>query len=160
MLKLSFKDGEKTPSKYVEKFGKYTAVILTGDVKMPEFWYSVPDSVYKDTFRITNVSVVKKDSSWIVATKGTARCHPEDKYDSMLGEKLAESRAKQKLYKFIYLLASKTYNYYNSILFGNGGATVSNSTSDSLEGCVNKYKMLYEHELHYQKKLLKSNKDG
>lgn len=33
MLKLSFKDGEKTPSKYVEKLGKYTAVILTCNVK-------------------------------------------------------------------------------------------------------------------------------
>ena len=77
----------------------------------------------------------------------------------MLGERLAEARAKLKIYKFFYNLCDKLYEYYSKILFGPHGVV------DSGEGsCIGrdlkKYEDLYIKETHHIGELLKDKSNG
>ena len=45
MLKVSFKETDKNPSRAVSKFGRNTTVVLRGTVRLPEFWKHVPEKI-------------------------------------------------------------------------------------------------------------------
>lgn len=162
MFKVSFKKWGTTVPKYVQKYEKTTCVSLLGVVEMSDFWDSIPNTIRFWIKEHPSVSIVEDytNRKLLVTVRGKARCRENDKYDTVLGERLAESRAKMKLYKFFCVLSSKLYDYYKKILFGTGGAIASEGSNDSLERCMYKYDKLYRHELKHQEELLKDKKDG
>lgn len=58
---------------------------------------------------ITNKIFDKKEYHVV----GIARCHPKDIFDATVGKRIAESRAKKALYKFLYY----AYNKYWTIIY-------------------------------------------
>jgi hypothetical protein len=90
----------------------------------------------------------------IIHSEGIAKCKEGDKYDSVLGERLAESRAKYCIYKFFYGLTSKLYDYYNKIMFGDAGI-VDGGHGSCLAQDLKKYEGLYIRESHHIGELLK-----
>ena len=120
MFKVSFKDKPKDPSKAVIKEGKTTTVILKGVVNLPSFFYDMPQIVLQWISDHTKVELYENisNNTLTIYSTGVARCHEDDKFDAVLGERLAEARAKYIIYKFFYDLDTRLCKYYGTVLHG------------------------------------------
>jgi hypothetical protein len=156
MFKVSFKETENNPSKAVYKAGRITNVILKGVVQLPNFWHLMPPDICEWIATQTKVELYEdmSNNTLIIHSEGIAKCKEGDKYDSILGERLAESRAKYCIYKFFYGLTSKLYDYYNKIMFGDAGI-VDGGHGSCLAQDLKKYEGLYIRESHHIGELLK-----
>ena len=161
IFKVSFKEAAKDPSKAVTKVGLTTTVILKGIVKLPEFFDKIPADIMEWIGHQKKVEVYENmaDQTMIVFSTGMAKCHEKDKYDSLLGERLAEARAKYCIYKFFYDLTTKLYDYYNRIMFGDAGL-VDSGHGSCLAQDLKKYEGLCIRESHHIGELLASKNNG
>lgn len=161
IFKVSFKETENNPSKAVYKAGRVTNVILKGTVELPHFWHLIPANICEWVAEQTKVELYEDvaHNILIVHSEGIAKCHEEDKYDSLLGERLAEARAKYCIYKFFYDLTTKLYDYYNRILFGEDGV-VDMGCGSCIAQDVKKYEGLCIREAHHIGELLASKDNG
>ena len=102
VFKVSFRETDKNPSKAIEKVGRTTTVILKGAVSLPSFWCDIPKEISEWIAGQTKVELYENvaNNTLYVYSRGMTRCHEDDKYDSLLGERLAEARAKYFIYKF------------------------------------------------------------
>ena len=158
MLKVSFKDDFKK----VQTFNnKATVVSLTGIVHFPnELYKLVPFDLDEWMFHHPSVEVV--DSvvrGWTLKASGTSVCAEGDVFDPVIGERIAEARAKLKIYKFMYTLCSKLLHYYFGIIYGNAEVDkIIESHSESPKDCIwitfKKYKRLMIKESHHLGQLL------
>lgn len=162
MFKVSFKDTPKNPSKYVQKLGKVTTVHLRGTAKLPAFWKYLPVEISRWIGKQNHVEVYEQivDNKMTIFSKGVAKCNPEDKYDTILGERIAESRAKFYIYNFFYELTKKLALYYGGIVYGSDAVVVNGSNSSGLLGDAEKYKTLSAREAKHEVELLNRYKDG
>ena len=161
IFKVSFKETPKQPSKAVTKVGLTTTVILKGAVKLPEFFDRIPTDIMEWIGHQKKVEIYEDmaNHTMQIFSTGMAKCHEDDKYDSLLGERLAEARAKYAIYKFFYDLTSKLYNYYDRIMFGNQGVVCS-GTGSCIAQDIKKYKELGIKEAHHIGELLASKENG
>lgn len=161
MFKVSFKENPENPYKLVTKLGNKTTVILKGTVELPAFWKYMPDEIWKWIANQTLIECYEDISKnqLIVYSKGIAKCHPEDHYDTVLGERMAESRAKYFIYTFFHSLTYKLAEYYGAILYGNVIITVDNP-KEGIMADVLKYENLCTRELRHQRKLLEGKNYG
>ena len=162
LFKVSFKDSPKKKSKAVVVTGKRTAVMLYGTVKFPEFWKHAPNEIIEWMTDQGHLICGEEDivtNSFRLRALGIARCHEDEKFDYVFGERLAEARAKYKIYKFFYNLTCRLYDYYGKILFGE--AEVADSGKGScLAQDIKKYEALYIREAHHISELLKNKENG
>lgn len=154
MYKVSFTDDFKK----VERFNnKVTKVTLKGTIK--NAWalddLNIPQSIY-DWMRDNNC----KDLDTLEVS-GIAIRSDKDKDDPVLGERLAEARAKLKIYKFMKTFCYKMLKYYALKLYGintNSAITVrainQESYDDSLQKAYEKYNRLVDVENTHIKQLL------
>lgn len=157
MLKVSFKDKEGCPARKVEVFNdKATIVTLTGVVKAPEWWWKIPKEIHK--WMTNHPSIEVYDNllgNVIVKVIGKSICSDEDEFNPVLGERIAEARAKKKLYGFMLTLTKKLICYYHNLLYGKFAVKVEGETADS---CIykemEKYSILYGAELEHLRNLL------
>lgn len=157
MLKVSFKDKAGCPARKVEVFNdKATIVTLTGVVKAPEWWWKIPKEIHK--WMTNHPSVEVYDNllgNVIVKVIGKSICSDEDEFNPVLGERIAEARAKKKLYGFMLTLTKKLICYYHNLLYGKFAVKVEGETADS---CIykemEKYSVLYGAELEHLRNLL------
>ena len=157
MFKVSFKETPNNPSKVVHKAGLGTRVNLKGTVKLPHFWHLMPEEIF-DWIAIQNKVDIYENmasNSLTIYSEGISKCMESDKYDTVFAERLAEARAKYCIYKFFYDLCSKLYNYYFSIMFGHGTASIAGE-GGSLGRTLCKYKDLCTRESQHIVELLKS----
>ena len=161
MFKVSFKETPKNPSKLVTKMGNETTVMLKGICDLPEFWKYLPEEIVEWITHQKHVEGYEDiaKNQLIIYAKGISKCHPEDKYDTVFGERMAESRAKEFIYKFFYDLTSKLYDYYDRIMFGYPGV-VAEGNNGSLAQDVAKYEKLLNHEKQHQVELLQDKIHG
>jgi hypothetical protein len=161
VFKVSFKETEKSPSKVTQKVGKTTTVILKGVVELPAFWKHLPEEIIKWIEGRQKVEGYENlaDNTLIIYSTGVSKCNPDDKYDSLLGERLAEARAKESIYKFFYQLSYKLFEYYTTIAFGSMGV-IDTGSDGSLERTAFKYEQLYNREKNHQIELLKNRNNG
>ena len=161
VFKVSFKETESSPSKIVEKKGKTTTVTLKGVVELPAFWSQIPRHIMEWIARQKYLELYEDMSTntLILFSAYTAKCAEGDRYESLLGERLAEAHAKYDIYKFFYDLTSKLYDYYNRILFGD--IEVAEKGSGSCLDCdIKKYEGLCIREAHHIGELLKDKENG
>lgn len=160
IFKVSFKETPNNPSKAVYKAGRVTNVILKGVVELPNFWHLMPPDICEWVATQTKVELYEDmaNNTLIIHSEGTAKCKEEDKYDSILGERIAESRAKYCIYKFFYGLCLRLSDYYGKIMFGNN--PVAATDNKGLMGCLEKYKGLCIRESHHVGELLASKENG
>lgn len=161
IFKVSFKETPKQPSKAVTKVGLVTTVILKGIVDLPEFFDHIPTEIMDWIGHQKKVEIYEDmaNHTMQIFSTGMAKCHEDDKYDSLLGERLAEARAKYVIYKFFYDLTSKLYNYYDRIMFGNQDVVCS-GTGSCIAQDIKKYKGLGIREAHHIGELLASKENG
>lgn len=162
MFKVSFKETPQNPSKLVTKMGNETTVILKGICDLPAFFEYIPKEISEWIEGQRHIEGYEDIASnqLIIYSKGIARCHPEDKYDSILGERMAESRAKELIYQFFFGLCSRFRDYYCMIVFGDLKCNAAKVSNDSLTKALNTYKKLWEHEKQYQIELSKGKNNG
>ena len=103
MFKVSFKETKENPSKVVIKKGRTTTVILKGVVNLPSFFRDMSMELRDWVASRTKIEGYEDlaNNTLILYSTGIARCHEEDKYDAVLGERIAESHAKYYIYKYI-----------------------------------------------------------
>lgn len=117
MFKVSFKED----SKKVQVFNdKATVVTLTGRVKMPKWFCFMPSNI---AYWVGHHPTVEFDGIYaldeaVITVSGKSVCSEKDTFDSVLGERIAESRAKIRLYKFMHTLCKNLMYYYYGILYG------------------------------------------
>lgn len=159
MFKVSFKGDFKK----VQTFNnRATIVTMTGQMSIPnEMWSVFPDKVANWMWQHPSV-----DASWGKCTKenevirlefsGKSVCAEEDTFDLVVGERIAEARAKIKLYEFMANLTNKIGNYYVKLVYGN--SQLSGLTIDNNNGGVQlahfKYAKLFLMEHRHLDKLL------
>lgn len=162
IFKVSFKETEASPSKIVEKKGKTTTVTLKGVVKLPAFWSLIPPCIIEWVSRQKHLEIYENvsNNTLIIFSSYTAKCAEGDKYQPLLGERLAEAHAKYNIYKFFYNLTSKLYDYYNKIMFGEIGI-LDMGRGSCLAQDIKKYEGLCIRESHHIGELLaNNNNDG
>ena len=159
MFKISFKEDFKK----IQTFnGKATVVTLTGNVIMPEWADLMPREI---TDWITLHPSVEVENHWkrdhfsmTLIASGKSVCAEEDNFDPVLGERIAEARAKLRLYKFIYTLCKKLQQYYIPLLFGVSGIKVDKGLralqTDCISLALEKYQALMIKESHHLGELL------
>ena len=158
MLKVSFKDDFKK----VQTFNnKATVVNLTDTVNIPNELYAIiPYKLNEWAFHHPSVEVV--DSlvrGWTLKTTGTSVCAEGDSFNPVTGERIAEARAKLKIYKFMCALCSELLYHYYTILYGNAEISkISESHSQPPKDCIymtyKKYMNLVTKEVQHLDKLL------
>ena len=158
MYKVSFTDDFKK----VERFNnKVTKVTLKGTIKniyaLDDL--NIPQPIY-DWMRDDNCK--NPDT---LEVSGIAVRSDNDKDDPVLGERLAEARAKLKIYKFMKTFCNKMLKYYKFKLYGtkaNNEIIVKTSpeglsNNDSLLKAYMKYDNLVDVENTHIKQLLYDN---
>lgn len=156
MFKVSFKEDE-CPSKVVEKVGKVTTVMYKGTVKLPKIWWYLPQEIlkwikYRDSLEIyENVA----NNTLIVYAKGKTKCAEGDTYDSLLGERIAEAKAKMVIYKFFADLCQRIYRYYEELLTGDKSFSIP-PVNEGVAGDLLKYRKLYMIEKEHIKTLVEN----
>lgn len=161
MFKVSFKENPKFPVKKVQRFkdGKVTIVTLKGVVKLPKFLcYFFPPELFDWMDTCKNIEAEVTMSRMYLTIKGKARRSDNDTENNVLGERIAECRAKVHLYKFMQTLTSKLYVYYCRILSTNT-STETNQGDDTIAGANLKYGNLYSREIAHLKSLLAHESD-
>ncbi len=160
MWKVSFKD---PMYKKVQKFNdRATVVTLKGDLKIPmEVMYSMPKEVCDWMTKKSNpkIKVYHWQGIISVTVTGKAIRSEKDKDDPVLAERIAECRAKLKLYEFIYTLLMNYAEYYATLLKGKEWAFENTPVNDT--NCIayvyNKYIRLYLNEKKHLAELLKEH---
>lgn len=155
-LKVSFKDREGAPSKIVKTFanGNATVVVLKGILEHPDF--CVMD---KATWKWIQRHPIIDDSgltAFRVCAKGKAKKSPLDELNPVLGERIAEARAKIKIYKFMSKLAKRICINLEKMLLGTdyGKICYVVSCTDGYWAEYKKYIQLLESEERHLNELL------
>lgn len=153
MYKVSFTEDFKK----VERFNnKVTKVTLSGVIRnIYDEELIIPPSIF--SWMADNMGRVRN----IIEVTGTAVRNNKDKDDPVLGERLAEARAKLKIYKLMKTFCYKMLEYYAQKLYGiktNNTITVraseQESYNDSLLKAYKKYDRLVDVENTHIKQLL------
>lgn len=164
MIKVSFKGDFMKVKTFNDKC---VVVTMVGRMTMPaELWQMFPNEVANWIWSHPSI-----DASWGDCTKqyeefrlefsGKAVCHDEDSFDEKTGKRIAESRAKIRLYKFIHTLLYKLYISYFGVTFGDRYAlcnidkTADYNKSGGIFEEMGKYKALFIRESHHLGELLK-----
>lgn len=163
LFKISFKDTPKKSAKTVVVANRNVHVLLIGFVKLPKFWKYVPDEIINWITSNSGGDIAGEEDTnanvFNLSVSGHAKCHEDDKFDYEFGVRLAEARAKYRIYRFFYHIAVKLYNYYDEILYGFPGV-VDCGSGDCIASEVLKYEKMCIREAKHIEKLLKDKKNG
>ena len=162
MFKVSFdKDSKK-----VQTFNnKVTIVTIIGEMSFPpEVWAVSPINVANWMWHHPSI-----DASWGNCTKDTeiinlkvsakSVCAEEDAFDSIIGYRIAETKAKIKLYKFVHNLCEMLMKQYYDVMYGNAEFDIireshEETPKDCLYLTCKKYRDLWIKESYHLGKLL------
>lgn len=158
MMKISFKGDYKDVLTFQDKV---TVVTLTGKVVVE--LEHIPNHIWiwALTHPSVDISVTYNggNENWILKASGKSKCHSEDTPNAIIGERIAESRAKIRLYRFMYTLTSKFLQHYFTTMYGNREVDmVRENHTEPPKDCVwlahRKYKSLLIRESHHLGKLM------
>ena len=162
MFKVSFdKDSKK-----VQTFNnRATVVTITGEMSFSsEVWDIFPNKIANWMWQHPTI-----DAFWGNCTKGTevinlkvsakSVCAEGDTFEENIGKRIAESKAKVKLYKFVHNLCEMLMKYYYGIMYGNAEFDIireshTEEPKDCLYLTCKKYRELWIKESYHLGKLL------
>lgn len=153
MFKVSF---NKDNYKKVKTFNnKVVTVTIEGKVEenmdiIPFIIRSWAEQEY------TGVDVEFDYRKIVIVATGTAKCSSDDVFNVVIGERIAESKAKIKLYRFMKNFCDEMVHYYAVILSGTDYDR-DTASKDSLLGAYSKYCALEQKELEHLNKLIKDS---
>lgn len=161
MFKVSFKENPKFPVKKVQRFndGKVTIVTLEGVMELPKFTrYFIPDEVWDWMNTCKNVQAEVTMTKMHLTIKGKAKKADGDIDNPILGERIAEARAKISLYKFMSNFCQLLFSYYSTILYDDV-VLPEEIYSGSMFETMYKYQTLYNRECEHLDNLLAHESD-
>ena len=149
MIKVSFINTQSSPYKKVERFnnGAVTKVTLVGRIKGYECF---PLPIIQWLSEKKGVSIPYNGP--IIKVTGKAERHPNDEDDPILGERIAEARAKIAIYKIALQLCERLVSHYQKILYGK--AIIPNYSGNGIVKDADKYARLIYREYEHLYKLL------
>ena len=120
MFKVSFKGDFMKTQIFNDKA---TVVTLTGTCQTPDWFDEIPNAISNwycthPSVDIHDVWGNKGNLIMHIEVSGKAICAQEDTWNPIIGQRIAESRAKIKLYKFMHTLTHKLAVYYLNIVNG------------------------------------------
>lgn len=119
MLKVSFKTSNpRTVQRYNDKV---TIVTLVGFMKIPNFlWEYLPSSIFQwlNTLDNPEVHINVSSNGFTIVSKGKAIRADEDEDNPILAKRIAEGRAKAKIYSFVLEFACKLCLMYAKLITG------------------------------------------
>lgn len=151
MFKVSFKDKIGSPSKMLQRKGNTTYVTLKGYMRIPEIY--VPQDIRDWVHSVKSIQSDLYYNIWgtngvaTICVTGKAIKADADVDDVVFAERIAESRAKLKLYWFVYKLIGKILRYHKRLLYGNSVVRAANLVSDK------NHDYLYKAERKYNRLL-------
>lgn len=151
MYKITFEASYGYPAKKVVKEDDKTTVTLHGILTLPSnclFKFASLQHGYRRNLG---------NGRYEIVVLATSKHHKNDKYDSLLGERLAEAYAKRDLYKYVYKTLDNKLGLILTFL-GVDPEDIKQYDRGALISSVNKYRRLYEHELKHIENLLTSLK--
>lgn len=160
MFKVSF----KKDCKKVQTFNdRATIVTIVGTMDYPnDLWICTPTSITDWIWNHPSIDVrMSGGNGFRLEFSGKSICSAENTFDPVIGERIAESKAKIRLYKFVHTLLYKLHVYYFSITFGDRYALcdiaefADYSKSGGIFEEMGKYKSLLDKETLHLEKLLK-----
>ena len=162
MFKVSFKEDYKKVQTFNDKA---TLVTLTGELKMPrEIWNVFPESITRWIWEHQGVDVrwknsTKRQEELTIEIVGKSICADGDAFNQEIGQRIAESRAKIKLFRFMLTLCKKLMKYYYSFMYGNAELNYFveshiEKPKDGLYLTYTKYTELYFNEFAHLNNLL------
>lgn len=161
MFKVSFKENPQFPVKKVQRFNddRVTVVILKGVVKLPKFLqYFIPPKIFDWMETLKNVDAEVTMSRMFIKVTGKSICAEEDTVDKVLGERIAEARAKITLYKFMCKFCIKVTDFFVEQLYGTSFLDIDRmyniNVKDNVDYAMGKYLHLYEKECKHLNILL------
>ncbi len=121
MLKVSFKEDFKKIEFDINH--KETSVTLTGKMKCPDFISKYLPAEVGEWVRLhpsvdVSKSYIQAKLYYVIEVSGKSICADGDTFDAKMGERIAESRAKIKLYKFMHTLCKKLMYCYYGYIYG------------------------------------------
>ena len=153
-MKVSFKGDYKDVLVFQDKV---TVVTLTGKVVMPEWCDQMPLDVRDWVSRHSSVEV---DEHWVkdgvvmtLKASGKAKLHEGDTFDAKTGERIAECRAKIRIYRFMETLTNMLCEYYYGLVYGKEMLHFRESHG-GIYADHKKYANLLDHEKHHLVELL------
>ena len=162
MFKVSFKGNFRK----IKTFNnKDTIVTLVGSLTYPDRVWGVTHYIIRN-WMYTHPSIdVKWENPHVINPlfrlefSGESSCVKGDTFNKVIGERIAESRAKIKLYKFMTTLCSKLLNDLYVKMYGNGELVrVNENHNEPPKDCIQlaymKYKTLWSKELKHLNDLL------
>ena len=161
MLKVSFKDNFKKVASFNNKA---TVVTLTGECITPLWFNNVPHKIWEWVMWHPSVEISETYSNqnlvMIIEVSGKSVCADGDTFDDKMGERIAESRAKIKLYKFMHTLCKKLmycyYGYIYGVSEGRGNyktATLSDYHGGLQDACRKYNELWFKESIHLGKLL-------
>ena len=152
MYKVSFTDDFKKVERFNNKVTKVTLEGFINDVYDGNS-ISIPTPIF--AWMVDNIGQHVN----IIKMTGTAVRNDKDKDDPVLGERLAEARAKLKIYKLMKTFCHKMLEYYTLKLYGTKASNNTivikvNPEKDSLFKAYMKYDRLIDVENTHIKQLL------
>jgi hypothetical protein len=159
MFKVSFKNTPEQPAKVVLRRtvnGKeVTTVTLTGSFRIPSQISRLPQPVIDWMFQDNLIYKVSADNTFFIGATGKATKHPNDEDNPVLAERIAEAKAKIKIYKYMRSLINRIASFYADILLGTSGIIEDyDNKEDSLYASYDKYQTLYTREVYHLSNLL------
>lgn len=161
MFKVSFKENPKFPVRKVQRIEhtRETVVTLRGAVSLPVFMqYYIPSKIWDWIESCKNVQAEITMTRMYLTVRGKARRAYDDADNPILGERIAECRAKINLYSFMYHLISELYVYYCRLLSSNT-LTESGCKDNTVHGAMTKYANFCNREEAHLKALLAHESD-
>ena len=146
MFKVSFSKVYVDDPVKVKVFNKtLTKVTLQGYVKEIDFNRGIiADNTYRKL--LSKVFPAKIFYSGSVSATGVSKKNESDEYDEVLGYRIAESRAKIKIYKTMYKFTKALLSSLRSYCFGDKVMVSLKPNTDCLIITINKYKALLDKE--------------
>ena len=151
MFKVTFKN------KAVQHFNdRATVVTLEAHLKYPNVEFLMPDRIDK---WVCSSDIATYDG-WGIAfrSQGKAVRSLDDNDTPVYAERIAEARAKIKVYQFMHTLLGKIYRHHLSVLFGKENCKYFSPNMDcnenSIAGWMYKYDCLLENERQHLNNLL------
>lgn len=159
MIKVSFNDYSY---KKTERFNdKVTIVTLTGKAKLSDLLvHAMPMKFIKwvGSYQNPKINYDCMGTMYIIAKGKTVR-HDKDKDNPVLAERIAESKAKLKIYRFVFTLIKKYIKTYEKILTGHEGSLIIKDevAAASLLSTLDKYDGFIIKEVQHLRDLIKQS---
>lgn len=144
MIKVTFNGKESIKTQVFNN--SITKVTLSGVMKVPSI-YDLPSKVDDYICNYTGVSAHWFGGILEVSVTGVSKKSKDDAYDEVLGYRIAESRAKIKLYKFLYNVCKVYHQHLIEFCFGkHSKLTVDSFSNQSICYDVIKYALFLKRE--------------